>query len=80
VSEDTVPYGSARSRAAADKTVITPAEAAELRQLYDDLEEASTAAAEALSTRGLAGLALTRFRELNARVVAIVDRIDAILG
>ena len=74
-----MPFGAARSHSAA-KAFITPAEVAELRELYAELPEVSTAAAEALGVGGLTGLALTRFRELDARVAAIARRIKAILG
>ena len=59
------------------KTAITPEQAAELRELYSDLQDATTAASEALGTTGAApsGMALKRFRELDTRVVEILERI-----
>jgi hypothetical protein len=78
--DETMPIRARWARAA--KAVITPAEAAELRELYAELPDASAAAAEALGNSGAAptGLALERFRELDGRVLTIIDRIKAILG
>jgi hypothetical protein len=66
----------------AGKAAITPAEARELQNLYDRLPNASSAAAEALRSAGAAptSAALQRFRELDAYVGTIVDRIKEILG
>jgi thioesterase domain-containing protein len=59
------------------KTAITPDQAAGLRELYSELQNATVAAAEALGTPAAApsGMALQRFRELDARVVELVERI-----
>jgi hypothetical protein len=63
------------------KAAVTADEAAELRQLYDELPDASTGAAEALGGAGVpTGMTLQRFLEFNGRVVEIVDRIKEILG
>ena len=64
------------------KAVVTADEAAELRQLYDELPDVSTGAAEALGGAGAVptGMALQRFLEFNGRVVEIVARIKDILG
>jgi hypothetical protein len=80
MTEDTMPIRARWSRSG--RAVITLAEAAELRELYSELPDASAAAAEALGNTGAAptGLALERFRELDGRVLAIIDRIRAILG
>jgi hypothetical protein len=58
-------------------TEITREQAAKLRELYSDLQDAATAASEALGTTGAApsGMALQRFRELDARVLELVERI-----
>ena len=58
-------------------TAITREQAAKLRELYSDLQDATTAASEALGTTGAApsGMALQRFRELDARVLELVERI-----
>jgi|HubBroStandDraft_1064217.scaffolds.fasta_scaffold71184_2 hypothetical protein len=58
-------------------TAITREQAAKLRELYSDLQEASTAAAESLGTNDVApsGMALQRFRELDSRVAELVERI-----
>jgi hypothetical protein len=50
--------------------------------LYDSLVDIAATAAEALGKAGPGptGLALTRFRQLDARVVAIMDRIKTILS
>jgi hypothetical protein len=61
------------------RNAITPTDAAQLRRLYTELLEATAAATEALSMRGLAGLALARFRELDARVSAVIKRIRQIV-
>jgi hypothetical protein len=61
---------------------ILPAEARELQSLYDRLPSASSAAAQALRSAGSApeAAAFQRFRELDAYVETIVDRIREILG
>jgi hypothetical protein len=63
-------------------TAITPPQAAELREFYFELQDATTAAAEALGTTGAApgGMALQRFRELDSRVAELVERIRQTLG
>ena len=80
MSEDTMPIRARWSRSG--KAFVTPEEAAELRELYAELPDASEAAAEALGNTGAppTGLALERFRELDGRVLAIIERIRAILG
>jgi hypothetical protein len=80
MSEDTMPIRARWSRSG--RAILTPEEAAELRELYSELPDASAAAAEALGHAGPAptGLALERFRELDGRVLAIIERIRAILG
>jgi hypothetical protein len=80
VEDDTLPIRAQRLGAASAH--LTTAAAAELRRLYEELPDAVDAAGEALGSAGAAptGLALERFRELDARVVAITDRIKAILG
>jgi hypothetical protein len=80
MDEDTQPYRTLRL--GAGDAQLTTADAAELRRLYDELPDAVEAAAEALGSAGPAptGLKLERFRELDARVVAITDRVKAILG
>jgi hypothetical protein len=69
MSEDHMPYG------------ISPAEAAELRELFTELPDVSAAAAEALNNADAApiGFALERFNDLDAYVAAIIKRIRAIL-
>jgi hypothetical protein len=72
----------ARIRAAwSGMGAITPDQAAELRELYSELQEATIAAAEALGTSGAApqGMAFQRFRELDRGVAKLVDRIQEIL-
>jgi hypothetical protein len=72
-----------RIRAAwSGKTTIAPGQAAELRELYSELQAATVAAAEALGATGPApsGMPLQRFRELDERVVELTDRIREILG
>jgi hypothetical protein len=80
MDEDTVRIRARRSWSARDS--MTPDQAVELRALYDELPDASAAAAEALGSTGAVptGMALQRFRELDARVMEIVDRIKQILG
>jgi hypothetical protein len=64
------------------KTVITRDEARELLQLYDELPNATVAAQEALKVANekSTGIAFEKFRELEARLEAILARINAILG
>jgi hypothetical protein len=72
----------ARIRAAwSGKSAITPDQAEELRELYSELQEGATAAAEALGTTGAVpqGMAFQRFRELDGRVAELVERIQEIL-
>jgi hypothetical protein len=64
MSEDTAPDG----------PVITPAEDAELRELFAALSDTSAAAAEALSNADV-----ERFYDLDTYVAAIIKRIRAIL-
>jgi hypothetical protein len=80
LDEDTRPYRTLHL--GAGNAQLTTADAAELRRLYDELPDVVEAAAEALGGAGPAptGLKLERFRELDARLVAITDRIKAILG
>lgn len=54
----------------------------ELRQLYDELPDTASAAAEALGGADPvpSGMALQRFLEHNARVLEMVARIREILG
>jgi hypothetical protein len=72
MSEDVAPYRTRRSAA----------EARELQKLYDHLPTASLEAAEALRSAGRTptDAALQRFRELDAYVRTIIDRIKEILG
>jgi hypothetical protein len=60
---------------------MTAQQAAELRELYSELRDATAAAAEALSNTGPvpAGMPLQRFREIDSHVAELVDRIRAIL-
>jgi hypothetical protein len=64
------------------KSVISPAEGAELRRLYAEYPVASKRAAEALQTNGkpLGGAALERLLQEEAKVAAIAKRIREILG
>ena len=58
-------------------------EATELRRLYGELPDAAAAARKALKSDNgepLTGDKLRLLRESNARIVAIVDRLKAILG
>jgi len=61
---------------------LTAEQADELRQLYDELPDTASAAAEALGGTGPvpSGMALQRFLEHNARVLEMVARIREILG
>jgi hypothetical protein len=61
---------------------LTAEQADELRQLYEELPDATTAAAEALGNAGPvpSGMSLQRFFEHNARVLEMVVRIREILG
>jgi hypothetical protein len=61
---------------------LTAEQADELRQLYEELPDTTTAAAEALGGAGPvpSGMALQRFFEHNARVLEMVARIREILG
>jgi hypothetical protein len=72
----------ARNTTATGKYVITLEKSAELRRLYGQLPNAAFAAREALRNAGdpLIGVAFERFRELDARVVRIIDRIKQILA
>jgi hypothetical protein len=81
MTENIRPYRAQRP-VPAGKGVITPAEARELRRLYAELPNAAAAAREALKPGSgpLTGDALQRFREIDARVVEIIDRIKAILS
>ncbi|HWW20549.1 MAG TPA: hypothetical protein VNZ06_07070 [Steroidobacteraceae bacterium] len=62
-------------------TALAPEQAIELRELYSELQAATAAAAEALGKTGPmpAGMPLQRFREIDSRVAALVDRIRVIL-
>jgi hypothetical protein len=64
------------------RAVVTPEEAVELRQLYDELPDVAAGAAEALGSAGQVptGMTLQRFLEHNARVLEIVARLKEILG
>ena len=64
------------------KRVITTAQARELLQLYEQLPDAIVVAREALKVANekSTGIALEKFRELDARVESIILRINAILG
>jgi len=74
------PFG-ARQPGTTEKAV-TPAEARELRGLYDKLAVASSAAGLELGRMDASPAALETqgFKDLNARVDAMLDRIKAILG
>jgi hypothetical protein len=65
-----------------DKTTVTREQSKELRQLYEELANASMAAREALKVANekSTGIAFEKFRKLDARVEAILTRINAILG
>jgi hypothetical protein len=80
MSEDVPPYRAIRLGPAG--RTVTPAEARELRGLYDKLANASAAAGEVLGrASGVpTGAALQRFRELDAYIETIMDRIKEILG
>jgi hypothetical protein len=80
MEDDTMPIRTLRH--GPGSTQLTTAAVATLRRLYDELPDAVAAAGEALGRAGRAptGLALERFRELDARVGAIADRIKTILG
>jgi hypothetical protein len=80
MDEDTVRIRANRSRSGED--VLTADAACELRALYDELPDASAAAAEALGSTGAlpTGMAMQRFRELDRRVSEIVARIQDILA
>jgi hypothetical protein len=79
MSEDAEHY---RARRPPAGKTITAVEAQELQNLYDRLPNASSAAAEALRNTGgvPTAAAFQRFRELDAYVDTIVDRIREILG
>jgi hypothetical protein len=64
------------------KASLTAEQTDELRQLYDELPDTTTAAAEALGSAGPApsGMSLQRFLEHNARVLEMVARVREILG
>jgi hypothetical protein len=63
-------------------TAISREQAAQLRQLYSELQDATRATAESLGTTGAppSGMALERFLELDARVFEIIERIRGTLG
>jgi len=80
MEDDTVTIRARRSWP--ENAFITSSQAEELRDLYSELPDASAAAAEALGGAGAvvpAGMSLQRFRELDARVVELIERIQAIL-
>jgi len=64
------------------KSIITSAEATELRRLHGELPNAAAAAREALKTGGkaLTGPMLQHLLDADARMFEIIDRIKAILG
>jgi hypothetical protein len=66
----------------AGETDLAPAHAANLRDLYAELQDTATAAAIVLGTAEavLKGMALLRFHRLDARVFEIIERIRVTLG
>jgi hypothetical protein len=62
--------------------IITTAQAQDLLKLYAQLPDAIVAAREALKVANeqSTGIALERYRELDARVAAIIGGSNAILG
>jgi hypothetical protein len=79
MSEDAPPYRPGRP---AGKSVITKVEASSLLRLYAELPNAAAAARQALKAAGdpVTGAALQHFREVDARLAAIIDQIKTILG
>ena len=59
--------------------MLNKAESLELQRLQDELPEVSTAAVKCLSGP-LTTVALRQYRELEARIKAIIARIKAIAG
>ena len=73
----TGPHGARRLESA--RKAVTPAEARELRGLYDRLAVASAAAGLELGTSP-ATLESQGFKDLNARMMDIIARIKEIAG
>jgi hypothetical protein len=65
-----------------NKAAMTPQESRELLQLYAELPNASSAALQArrIASETPTGSALQKFKELDARLEAIISRINEILG
>jgi len=63
-------------------TALTAVRATDLRDLYSELQDTTTAAAILLGTAGalLTGTALRYFRELDADILEITERIRVALG
>jgi hypothetical protein len=75
-----VPSGSGRA-VPATRTRLTPAEARQLRQLYEQLSDAAAVAADALTDARTAwgGQAFVWFKKLDGRVTTLAARIRQVV-